>query len=111
MVMLHSGTSVAFSASCTSCGNQSSVEDLLEAGTAGRLRVGHDRDAGALTRPRRGVMELLDVGHHAGRVAGRLQKCGLDLGPLDALFNVVDEDLGDGVLMRFMNTIGRCSYV
>jgi hypothetical protein len=44
-------------------------------------------------------VDLLDVGRDAGCVGGALEEGRLDAGALDALLDVVDEDLRDRVLV------------
>ena len=46
---------------------------------------------------RRRAVDLLDVLGHPGLVGGALDERRLDLGALDALFDVVDEQVGDRV--------------
>ena len=69
--------------------------DLARRGVRGGARVGHDRHAGAKARAGDGAVDLLDVLGDAGLVGGALEERGLDVGPLDSLLDVVDEEVGD----------------
>ena len=71
--------------------------DLARAGVAGRSRVGHDRRARLQARAGDGAVDLLDVLGDAGLVGGAFEERGLDVGALDPLGDVVDEELGDHV--------------
>ena len=57
-------------------------------------RVGHDRRPGPHARAGDGAVHLLDVLGDAGLVRGAFQERGLDPGSLDALLDVVDEEVG-----------------
>ena len=69
--------------------------------------MGHDRRAGAQARARTGAVDLLDVLGDARLVGGALEEAGLDVGALDALLDVVHEQLGDRVGVAVPKKCGR----
>ena len=81
--------------------------DLARAGVAGRPGVGHDRRAGLDARPGGRAVDLLDVLVHARLVGGALDEGGLDVGPLDPLLDVGDEELGDLVGIAVHEELGQ----
>ncbi len=76
-------------------------------GADGGHRVGHDRRARLHAGARDGAVDLLDVVGHAGGVGGALQERGLDVGALDAAFDVLDEVVGHDVDVAVLEVVGE----
>ena len=72
--------------------------DLARPRPRSRARVGHHRHAGPDRGARRRAVDLLDALVDARLVGGALDERRLDVGSLDALLDVVDEQVRDVVL-------------